>query len=122
MDTDHYLLVSAFIQSKIDDLELANSESAKENEIDLEDFPQPEMEEGSRQFSLGSVMKGVKVSEFEAAYSHDVAFNNFRRKLADHLTAFLQAYNIPLPENKQIRIHPDDKVSFPLRSIEFHYR
>ena len=108
LDVDHYLLVSEFIQSKIDDLDSSIAE--RDKELSFDKFSESNKEEESHQYQLKSKMKAVRLSEFEAVHSHDVAFNNFRRKLANHLTSFLQAYNIPLPDNKHIKIKLLDTV------------
>ena len=115
LDVDQYLLVSAFIQSKIDDLDLFIA--MKEKEQKLEELSVTASEESSRQFHLGSAQKKVRLSKFEALHSHDIAYNNFQRKLANHLTTFLQAYSIPLPNNKQIKIQLDDTVMFHSRLV-----
>ena len=108
------MLVSMFIQKKIDDLDAYNARM--EMDAGVEDFSEIR-NDGSYHSHLRTAQKKVSFSIFEARHLHDPAFKNFRKKLANHLTEFMRAYSIPLPDNKPIRLSPNDTVRFGLSTV-----
>jgi hypothetical protein len=59
---------------------------------------------------LGSGLKPSTFSEIEAAHQGDLAFRRFRLNLGEFLTKFLGAYEISLPDGKEIKFHANDLV------------
>jgi len=69
-------------------------------------------------FKLGSQQAACTFQKLEKDHENDVAFSQFRPKLAHFLAEGLQAANIPLPDNKYPRIESGEKVS-PLLVLYF---
>ena len=96
-------MVSALIWDRVnilDEFELS------QNNEESEDFPNNPTEH----IILGSKEKPISFSDLEAHHINDSAFRNFRKKLNNFLTIFLQGLSVPLPDNKPIHLKSSDKV------------
>ncbi|KAG5640846.1 hypothetical protein DXG03_006832 [Asterophora parasitica] len=75
----------------------------------------------NRYCQLGSPLAPSMFMALKLAHSLDRAFQSFRIKLGKFLTAFLPAYDIPLPGNKPIRLTPTDTIT-EYRFLKVQYR
>lgn len=89
---DHWLFVSCFIRTQIDELDEREQELRKEG-------PDEKLSEdiGLGHFVLGSKQSPIPFQEVEAAHSTDTAFKDFRKWLIPFLNSLLLASNIALP-------------------------
>ena len=111
MKADHYLLISSFIKSKIEDLDDIIAQREKEkNDLLMETNPEMSEKSESHQFTLGSVQPKCTISSFEETHSDDLAFRDFRKKLGLYLTGFLNAHSINLPDDQCIQVSVNDEV------------
>ena len=106
-----------------------NEESQTQNETDLEGNSQePEIEDilntqkkkksvgcqlpPDDKFHLGAMQPGCTITQLAAKNAHDIAFKDFKRNLTEYINQTFNAQGIPFPDNKYIRLSPDEIVSF----------
>ena len=96
-------MVSSLIWDRINLLDEFEFSQNNEESEDFFNIP-------TQHITLGSKEKPISFSDLETLHLNDSAFRNFRMKLNNFLTIFLQTLSVTLPDNKPIHFKSNDKV------------
>ncbi|KAH7927024.1 hypothetical protein BV22DRAFT_1153995 [Leucogyrophana mollusca] len=107
LQADHCSLVAEYIRAQLDILDDYNASKDDDEELD-------NMDEVSH-IRLGARQDPQSLAAVEDLHKSDVAFKDFRIKLAEYLNNALPRNNIPLPNGRRIKFTPTDTVT------EFRY-
>lgn len=96
--------------SDLDEYESRGSEDSGDLEDlgDVDDLVSPDA--NAPHVRLGSRQVAQTFESIEDAHKEDAAFTNFRVKLNNFLTDFLQVIQLPLPGGKRVQFKASDKV------------
>ncbi|KAG1749387.1 hypothetical protein EDD22DRAFT_981848 [Suillus occidentalis] len=111
---NHWQVVAESIRRHISDLdeyESGGSEDSGDLEDlgDVDDLVSPDA--NAPHVRLGSRQAAQTFELIEDAHKEDAAFTNFRVKLNNFLTDFLQVIQLPLPGGKRVQFKASDKIT-----------